>query len=695
MAMNEYQKQVHDNGGQHPTPKKSGDPRKMVDYRRRTQYDDSLVTPTNTPDPGASSALAGGPAPSSLAGDTSNGPTNLPPEVAQQVSGPNATPQTQAAYQAGLQHGAKAVVTTAMQRASSTPPPVDNGSKNLLPVSPNLSPFATLLSGALSALKGAPSQQAAMSPQAVIGSILAGGNGTTPANVNVPGVSTPPQSYDASGGPPQPQSSGPGANEQAVQAQIDAQNRQNNLTPAQKLEQAQGFKGKLAVIGGDLARGFGQGIARAGDPEGVAALTAQQTAQKAQIFQSQLAQLDHARLIDQDNAKAQSDYYKGQQTSAEAHEKNGNMPLGTITASPGVSLQDGISNFIQTHPHGKGDNTNYDFVHQRDSNGNDQVIVYKNDDTSMLTGNQTATKLIGAGADPKDPRVTQARAAGDEPFTSVNNGNSLASQYATQSANDLHAQKMDQLKADLELQNAQLLKQTPDAAQLQTAVNGPKATSQSTQVMYKVGQDPITGETLDVTNAPASFYVDGSGNVIPQSQMKDYGPTTSAKTARETADVVQTLTNKIRAQVAAHPDYVGPVSGRANEAGSAMGVNTGGYQEFANNLKLLQSALTKMHTSRFSNAILDDMKSTLRPSMNVDQFNGGLDSIAGIARDYQNREAPMTVREWNALHPDQQQAARSSATPVSTSSQGQPVYDQKTGQQTGYWNGTKFTPLGR
>ena len=61
------------------------------------------------------------------------------------------------------------------------------------------------------------------------------------------------------------------------------------------------------------------------------------------------------------------------------------------------------------------------------------------------------------------------------------------------------------------------------------------------------------------------------------------------------------------------------------------------------NVSLLQSAITKMHTGRFSSEILKKSGNLIAPGMNVDQFTGAMDSIKDVAGRYAGEDQLTSV----------------------------------------------------
>jgi hypothetical protein len=188
-----------------------------------------------------------------------------------------------------------------------------------------------------------------------------------------------------------------------------------------------------------------------------------------------------------------------------------------------------------------------------------------------------------------------------------------------------------------------------------------KATGADTEAMYKFGTNPITGEKLTLQNAPNGFLVDPDGNVIPQAQQSLYKPTAQQKQTADTARQVLAISSDLQAQIAQNPALIGPLSGNSAKAFAPFGIGTEAAQKMLDNVSLLQSAITKMHTGRFSSEILKKSGSLISPGMNVDQFAGAMDSIKDVAGRYANEDQLQTVANYNQQSQQTQQQAKPKA----------------------------------
>jgi hypothetical protein len=169
------------------------------------------------------------------------------------------------------------------------------------------------------------------------------------------------------------------------------------------------------------------------------------------------------------------------------------------------------------------------------------------------------------------------------------------------------------------------------------------------EAMIRTGVNPITKERLSLDNAPDMALVSPKGQVVPTNMISMYKPTPQEKQTADTARQVLAISADLKQMVAVHPDIIGPLMGRDSKAMSALGLSGAETQRALNNISLLQSAATKMHTGRFSNAILDKMGSMIGAQMNPGQFVGGLQAIDDVAERYAKEDQLVTVSDLKAM----------------------------------------------
>jgi hypothetical protein len=212
------------------------------------------------------------------------------------------------------------------------------------------------------------------------------------------------------------------------------------------------------------------------------------------------------------------------------------------------------------------------------------------------------------------------------------------------------------------------------------------ATGADVEAMYRFGRNPITGEVLGLQNAPDAMLVGANGQVIPQDLISTYKPTAQEKQTADTARAVLEKSAKIRAAVQKNPNLAGPLAGRSKQLLAKAGLGDAQAQEYLDDLSFLQTAAVKMHTGRFSVPIIEKMNNIIKPGMNVDQFNGALNSIDDIAKLYAKEDQLITVGDLKQTQNAAQQIANGAGTGANlTNIQVNP----KTGQRIG-WNGSAW-----
>jgi hypothetical protein len=196
----------------------------------------------------------------------------------------------------------------------------------------------------------------------------------------------------------------------------------------------------------------------------------------------------------------------------------------------------------------------------------------------------------------------------------------------------------------------------------QTAV----AQGKDYEAMVRTGKNPISGETLNVNNAPPSALVNpSSGQVIPQDMVTLYKPTINERQTADTARQVLAISQTLRDTTAKNPELIGPLAGRSQEALQKLGISSHDAAKLIDDVTFLQSAATKMHTGRFSSEILQKMGSIIKPGMGLDEFRGSLDSIDEVANRYANEDKLTTVFEYQQRQQfESQAAARASVAPA-------------------------------
>jgi len=157
------------------------------------------------------------------------------------------------------------------------------------------------------------------------------------------------------------------------------------------------------------------------------------------------------------------------------------------------------------------------------------------------------------------------------------------------------------------------------------------------------------------------MLVDPNGNVVPQDLVSTYKPTAQQRQTADTARQVLAISSDLQRQIAENPALIGPLAGRSKQGLAKLGMGDAQAQKLLDDVSLLQSAVTKMHTGRFSNEILKKSGSLITPGMNVDQFNGAVSSIQGVANRYANEDRLTTVQDYRQQSQTQQRQPSASS----------------------------------
>jgi hypothetical protein len=183
-----------------------------------------------------------------------------------------------------------------------------------------------------------------------------------------------------------------------------------------------------------------------------------------------------------------------------------------------------------------------------------------------------------------------------------------------------------------------------------------QAQGRDVEAMLRTGKNPITGEVLNLNNAPPSALVNPStGQVIPQDMISLYKPTGEEKQTADTARQVLAISKDLKDQITKNPNLIGPLQGRDQQALQKLGFSSQDAAKMIDNVSLLQSAATKMHTGRFSTQILQKSENLVKPGMGKDEFLGSLDSINDVATRYANEDKLTTVYEYQQRQQFEQQ----------------------------------------
>jgi hypothetical protein len=173
-----------------------------------------------------------------------------------------------------------------------------------------------------------------------------------------------------------------------------------------------------------------------------------------------------------------------------------------------------------------------------------------------------------------------------------------------------------------------------------------QATGEDYEAMLKTGVNPITKERLTLLNAPDSMLVTNAGVPVPQNEQGLYKPSGAERQTADTARQALAISADLQKAVAANPNLIGPLSGNSAKAFAPFGIGTAEAQKMLDNVSLLQSAVTKAHTGRFSSEILKKSGALIFPGMNTDQFSGAMQSIQSVMGRYANEDQLQTVASY-------------------------------------------------
>jgi hypothetical protein len=391
----------------------------------------------------------------------------------------------------------------------------------------------------------------------------------------------------------------------------------------------------------------------------------QQVNQQGALIPSDIAQKEAATALDNANTataefnlKARKDMFRNLTgTDLDA-------PPGTAPAATGGTIADTVDSLIQdpslsgTEKQALGVAGRQAMLkaYQDPANAMDSVVSTYNDilkqhgdntraiktDTRQDSGSATGYSIIGTRPDgseafrhPSQPPTPKTL---DE-ATSLLGSASLAYQRdatpGNKAALDLYQAQHDAMYKD---HLAEVEKQARATAQTHGA---------DVEAMYRIGKNPVTGETLNLSNAPPSALVNpATGEVVPQNMIALYKPTMNERQTADTARQVLAISQDLKNEVAKNPDLIGPLAGRSKEGLQKLGLNSADSSKLLDDLSFLQSAATKMHTGRFSAEIMQKMGSLIKPGMNADEFRGGLESINDVAQRYANEDKLTTVYEF-------------------------------------------------
>ena len=209
----------------------------------------------------------------------------------------------------------------------------------------------------------------------------------------------------------------------------------------------------------------------------------------------------------------------------------------------------------------------------------------------------------------------------------------------------------DPTASEKEKDRARIMKARADG-QATAAVNyagrkaGAEAGLQGQQKMWDEGQNPYTGEKLNLTNAPDTMMVDRSGQPIPFKMLSTMKPTQQennradfAKSTVHILDIVDGLRQRGKP-----PN--GPISGLTAKTLAKFGLGSNS-QEAIDLVGFAQSASTGAHVGgRFNVPIMQKMDTMLNMNMNDEQFLAAEQGIRDVMQPYAESGGRITVGEY-------------------------------------------------
>jgi hypothetical protein len=174
--------------------------------------------------------------------------------------------------------------------------------------------------------------------------------------------------------------------------------------------------------------------------------------------------------------------------------------------------------------------------------------------------------------------------------------------------------------------------------------------AQQQQVLFKNGVDPVSGEKLNLSNAPDEFLVDGrTHQPVPTSMLSTLKPTQQesnradfAQSALHSLDLI----DKMRAQGRV-PN--GPISGWTAKGLVKAGLSNADAAEVTSLITLTQSAATGAHVGgRFSSQIMDKMSGLLSLNANDEEFTGQSRGLRDVMTPYAQNGGRVTVGQYKS-----------------------------------------------
>lgn len=207
---------------------------------------------------------------------------------------------------------------------------------------------------------------------------------------------------------------------------------------------------------------------------------------------------------------------------------------------------------------------------------------------------------------------------------------------AVASADELAKQNTPQGRATLAKTLAETTKARAEAA------------GAGTDKMWAEGKNPVTGESLNLSNAPDEMLIDSRTNQpVPFKMLSTLKPSQQETNRSDFAGSVLHSLDQIDQLRAAGKLPNGPLSGLTAKTLSSAGLGSEDAQKALNFISFAQSAATGAHVGgRFSSEIMDKMNHMIGINMNDSQFQGAADSIKDVMQQYVKQGGRQTVGQF-------------------------------------------------
>lgn len=168
------------------------------------------------------------------------------------------------------------------------------------------------------------------------------------------------------------------------------------------------------------------------------------------------------------------------------------------------------------------------------------------------------------------------------------------------------------------------------------------------KALFNEGVDPVTGERLNLANAPDEALIDGNtGKPIPTKMLSTLKPTQQesnradfARSALHSLDIIDQL--KASGKL---PN--GPIQGWTTKGLEKVGLNSKDAADAIGLIALTQSAATGAHVGgRFSAQIMDKMNGLLTLNSNDQQFAGQELALRQVMQPYAQQGGRETVAQY-------------------------------------------------